>query len=706
MKKDFYPPLIGASIPCGAEAVDNFIKLKLGNVVLLKLPAQRDEALAVVDRCCRNGIYFTLSEVNDRGFWRRREDAPSKELLDEIIARAGKWCLGRYTICESGGILYWPRGYTLGGESPFPAMPPADKLSDACGHFVNYLKKYVQFERDEIGDGALIGGDSALVFDYHIAAGVDSLCLEMLPGNSMLMLAAVRGTARAFDRLWGVHIAMGWYGGAKLDELWLKRWKLAICTAYMSGTDYLYPETGHYVYALPGAKPYAFDTPEMRRVRHELRKLYRLSMIHRRPTDGPEVKIALLHGRHDGSPGLWNPRAWGQYGDCWENTGEENSWELADEFFRRTDPFCRTDTGNISVSGNPPCGNYDIVPADIAPELLQKYPVLILLGPNRMDDRLYDKLCNYVRNGGHLLISLAHCNVTDERDGEPELYRNGDLRELCGFKVSAILPADVIGGKFCSNSQFPEYEYPFSSIGIDPFWIGRKIPVKISDPAPGMQICAGLSETYDDTMEKLHALPLLTEYASGKGRVLTVTSLTPPGAEGMREFYTMLMRRIAAGERGKTDLLAPAPVRYAVYRRERMQIFYILNTEFESSQGVSLMVNDQRGGEFIIPPVGFAVMHLLDETLAILPDLPETGIEQGTGNSILLRSIGKQRVRLENFGTSQVSYQLNGNTVTLAPHETVCIEISCSLPDEIAGFGDPDFLTEPEMGDILTRMPY
>ena len=110
MQKKFQSPLVGASIPCGSQAVADFLKLKLGNVVLLKLPKERKEALKTVKMCCDAGIYFTLSEVNDRGYWRRREDAPSREVLDEAIALAGKWFLGRYTICESGGILGSGRG--------------------------------------------------------------------------------------------------------------------------------------------------------------------------------------------------------------------------------------------------------------------------------------------------------------------------------------------------------------------------------------------------------------------------------------------------------------------------------------------------------------------------------------------------------------------------------------------------------------------
>lgn len=48
---------VGASIPEGVDALEVFVKLKLGNFVLTKLPLDKREALAVA-RYCRSRFYL------------------------------------------------------------------------------------------------------------------------------------------------------------------------------------------------------------------------------------------------------------------------------------------------------------------------------------------------------------------------------------------------------------------------------------------------------------------------------------------------------------------------------------------------------------------------------------------------------------------------------------------------------------------------
>ena len=346
--------------------------------------------------------------------------------------------------------------------------------------------------------------------------------------------------------------------------------------------------------------------------------------------------------------------------------------------------------------------------ADAPQEAFDRYRAIILLGPNRMDDTLYGKLCRYAASGGHLLLSLAHCSVTDRRDGAPELFRGGDLRELCGFRVSEVLPEAVMGVKFCRPSRFAEYDYPFSSITIDPFWIGRRSTVRITDPAPGLRICAALSETYDDTMEKLDAMPLLVEHAFGAGRVLTVTSVTAPGTEGMKEFYAVLLRCISAGERGADDLLAPEGVRYAVYGDERHRIFYIVNTVFDFSQPVRPPSSAGSGGEFPVPAGDFRALHLLSGILAVMPELPESQVTAASPEEIVIHAPEKQRVLCENVGDRLLHPSVNGIRFALAPGERREVSLDRRVPDDPAlhRFYAPDFLVEPEMHGIATRMPY
>ena len=50
----------------GLQPCRDFLKLKLGNVILTALPDDREEARAVVRFCREHGIYLMLSEIVQR----------------------------------------------------------------------------------------------------------------------------------------------------------------------------------------------------------------------------------------------------------------------------------------------------------------------------------------------------------------------------------------------------------------------------------------------------------------------------------------------------------------------------------------------------------------------------------------------------------------------------------------------------------------
>ena len=59
-------PLVGASIGPGLGPVRDFQRLKLGNVILVRLPNDKEEALRVMRYCREQKIHVMLSEVVHR----------------------------------------------------------------------------------------------------------------------------------------------------------------------------------------------------------------------------------------------------------------------------------------------------------------------------------------------------------------------------------------------------------------------------------------------------------------------------------------------------------------------------------------------------------------------------------------------------------------------------------------------------------------
>ncbi|MBO4632177.1 MAG: beta-galactosidase trimerization domain-containing protein [Lentisphaeria bacterium] len=698
-------PLVGASIGPGIGPLQDFQKLKLGNIVLIWLPDDKQEALRAVRYCRDHKIYIMLSEIVHRhNHVRWHSGKLSKNDLEEIIAEAGDFFLGRYAVGEVGGMLYWPKCYVIGEEAgAYPNLPPCRNETEAHAAYVDYIREQLAFEREKICDCPLFSADSSILFPYLTEAGIDGQCIEMLPGDPLLTLSAVRGASRAANMVWGVHIAMLWYGGIRMDELWLRRWRIALWTAFISGADFIYPESGHLDYHPVDSKWFEFNSPELLRIRRELRALYQFTQVHTRPSGGPLTPAAVLQGQDDGHPGIWNPYAWGQYenGREWETSDAEKGWELFDALFRREDVFHENVTGTHNDSGNPPCGQIDVIPpsADFT-----KYSLLLLIGYNRMDDALYDKLIRFVENGGHLVLWLSHFDNAEKRGDPVKLYRGGDLSELCGFKVSGRGKSDVHGMKFVQESSFPEYDFPVRGVNRDPYFIGHAEPAEIEIADPSVRVLAVFSDVVKDTLENSLKRPLLTERRLGKGAVFTVTAFTKPGACGMRKFGEVLIRSAAKAHLTDLECIAPDMVRRAVYSDGKdRKILYLLNCDPDLPQAVRLRYRGRLSEVIPLSACEFKAVYV-DSGILLIPSDPLAALHDEGGKWNL--DTNAQTIELENLSGSRKEVSVNGISLVMESQERKAVACPARIPEEKACFLNPGFLDEPEMDMEDKSTPY
>lgn len=701
----FRLPLVGASMGKGVAVCRDFLKLKLGNVILTALPDDREEALKVVRFCREHGIFLMLSEIVQRHCHTRLQCAHlSKKELEEILGEAGPYLLGRYAVGEAGGMFYWPKSYVIGARAGrYEAMPPCRNEAEAHDVYVDYIRKELVYEREQVCDIPLFDVESSLAFSLHDEAGIDGLCLELLPGDPRITLSAIRGTARRTGKMWGVHIAMLWYGGIRMDELWLRRWRAAIWTSFLFGAQFIFPESGHLDYHERDGKWFEFDSPEMRRVRRELRELYRFVQVHTRPVSGPYVPAAILQGEADGHPGLWNPYAWGQYdnGEEWETSDAEKGWKIFDALFRREDLFHEHVTGGFDRTGNPPCGQIDVIPAaaDFA-----SYKLLFLIGRNRMDEPLYRKLIDYVKNGGHLVIWLAHFDISERRGTPVGLFRNGDLAELCGLRVTGRKRPDVRGIKYIRPSRFPQYDFPVRSVNRDPYFLGRSEEAEIEITDPELRVLAAYSDYVRDTLENATLHPVLTERPLGQGAVWTVTTLTHPGADGMIRFAEVLVRTFLNGCAADLDFLTPDCVRRAVYPDGARRVFYFFNSDPDLTQSIRPVFNGKPGTEILLPPGAFRVFYE-ENGILVMPEDPLTECVSSAENVWKLET-PEQNITLLDLSAETRTVTLNGMTADLAPGESRKIRCPALIPPEKAVWMSEEFLAEPEMVLTDTSTPY
>jgi hypothetical protein len=715
MKENKRQPIVGASVPTGINAVKDFLQLKLGEMLLTTLPDDKKQALDVMNFCRENRVYVILSELMRRGAYERwRCPGLSKDDFDEITAAGGEFYLGRYVIGEAGGVLYWPKAYTINRRAnSYENLRKCDSAESAHEEYIRYLTEFMTYEREKVGGGRLLNVESSMLFNYHAEAGIDAFIMEMFPGDPFRIMPAIRGNAKAFEKDWGCHIAMGWYGGIHVDDIWLKRWKLSLYYSYISGAGLIYPESGHYAHARETV--FGFNHPKMKASRAVLREFWRFTKIHERPSDNPEVAVGVVFGNHEGCPGLWNPYAWGQYdnGSKWEAGPAEKGWELLEHFHRSENCFNETSMGARSFSGNPPMGQFDIVPVESDIQKLKQYQSLVFIGWNNMTEEIYGKLVEYVKMGGRLLMWLPHFNIEKTRNTGIRLFREGDLSELFGVEILGSLETDVIGVKYLRQSAVDSYKFPACGTRKDPSFIGRMTPAKIRILGKATHVLCGFSEYARETIEQLDERPALIENRLGKGCAWLVTAFEYPGDDGIKKFSENLLRVMLLGEQGELRLLCSDNVRYSMYNGiigdKEFRLIYALNIGFDVSQAVRVWLAGNISEEIFVPPNGLKTIYVIGSVI-VCPESKDSRICSITGEAgnlaIEFHSLERQFVHIFNQSATGMTISVNGFSVEMPPDGSGKIECLRKIDAGLSEFYEAGFLAEPDINVADTELPY
>ena len=717
--------LVGSSIPAGLEHLQLHEKLKQGDIVLTLIPREKEEALAVARHCRKHGIYLCFSEFLHRGSedlcWAWREMVPreafhGKADIDEIIDAAGEYYYGRVTVGEIGGVLYWPKAYTIGRRAGnWANLPACATHAEAQDAYVAYCKRWLDHERRELGKGPLMDVDSSLLFKYHVMAGIDTLCLEVMPGDPHLMHAAVRGAARAFGKPWGTHIAMQCYGGMCFDALYEKRFRTSLYFSYIAGAEFIYPESGHYTYANPARKQqFGFHSKETKRIRRSIREIWRFARVHTRPEQGPRVRLGVVHGHFDGTPGLWNLYAWGQYHDeKWLEGPAERGWRFVDKFHRKEEWNKETVQGKEDFSGNPPCGQYDVVPIEAPVDVLRRYSCLLFLGWNTMTPECYEKLKAYVETGGHLVMFLSQLGTQTDRAEELRVFKKGDLTDLFGLRFKGWREKGVRGLKCRSDSSLEAYRFPLWRVNTDPRLMGNMTPAKLE--CTTARVISGHSDSYDVPDEQLASNAVVVENTLGKGKAILVAVREWPGDEGVARLTDDLLRVVLQGEQDDVRLLSTDRVRYALYKglvpksRRRYQVVYLLNTDPDNPASAQLWIKGTRTNPFDVPAGELRLAYVAD-ALVLLPEDPcvdlETWERTGKGSKVSLFSVCAQTVTVHNVGRRRRTLTVNGKRCTVLPGTSRAIAIGKHVDPARKEFFAPGFLDEPSVKYKHAGLPY
>ena len=534
-----------------------------------------------IKECIKNKTPFIIQEIVDRDVAQFQK--PVEKFYDnfmkpaeiaDLLKAAGELYLGREILGEFGGMVYWPENSVI---RVYGKLKPAKDLVEARENYYAQLREYSSKEH-AYGNGPFLSVCSCMSFPSAENKIFDTFQLEMMPGDPERLASAFRGASRAYGmKKFNTLIAHGWYGGATWDELFFKRFQNALNFAYMAGFSAIFSESGHFGWPFYGYNIRRED-PRCVRFRNIMRDFKDFCEVDERPTGGPETPMAFMQGNLDGWPGLWAYNVWGQFTPDFAVGEAEQGWKLTDMVYRKSSWFNHDNLGNNDNSGQPPCGMYDIIPADTPAEKLDRYKLIVIPGWNTMTDEFYNKLCKFVENGGTLVMTLAQMRTNIKRNEPMKIYNNGDFSKLFGVKLQGRSPVEITGIKFPRNSS-ANGKYQWVNWGLDSdakfssngtYFAGNIVENK----ADVLALCSKNFTAAADKKEE--QVPVILEHKLGKGHAIFINSEKFPGHPALFDTMCYVMSVLMRGEQpADLNVTASNSIRYAVYGKS----IYVSNTD-------------------------------------------------------------------------------------------------------------------------------
>jgi len=448
---------------------------------------------------------------------------PGDELLE------GEGYLGRQAHENDGAIFYWwQRGvknepaeeqwhdlclmaFNEDPEHSNCRFSPASYINDGevLKRYINkdyprdmkFAEKYTSDQLRAITNGETRHTGPSVLFKAFKNAGYDWVGAETMYSTFEPQMAFLRGFCKANDMdSFGVHHALQWSSSPFDDIQHSDRYRLALYLSYMLGVTDINTEEGLWRMEEYFLHPHRF-TEACKEHLKQHQDFYNYIKTHTRSGEF-YTPFAFVNGKHDGFTLFALDNMWG-----WEQTPStcaEISWhELLKIIYPLSRPQevlyrhglkdCKKPVGYFTGT---PEGNADVVPIESTVEKFSAYKLLVFAGYNMCESEEAEKLLDYVKQGGKVILTRAHLtNTTDY-----EKIRNFDMT----FENHA----------FSFAEGTPEFK---DNICLN--------------PTP----CDEVLETTAD------GLPLVMKYKIGKGEVILFNTKVYPAHESIWNIYKKLV---------------------------------------------------------------------------------------------------------------------------------------------------------------------
>ncbi|MDO8586622.1 MAG: hypothetical protein Q7T82_06235 [Armatimonadota bacterium] len=577
--------------------------------ILSPLP---EELLLEEVRLCRElGLYFECPSYVAQGFG--SEFKANDRLLREVRRIGGEYLLHSCVLGENTSSLGSVQPYSYWQEQH--GMDPESMNLRTMRDW--FLEKDRAKVRQALRPGLPVTTNVEATVQFRLAMelGVQVPILEFVPSDPAVGIPAARGAARAYDSpYWGVALAMGWFR-APLDDTLPARLRIAYNYFFAAGASYFDNiNCPFHIHGAPSGffteqsrPPFRAGEPEFRDfddplcadVRQVMREFARFAQFHRRPAGNPRVAIGFMLGHLDSYCfGKAQSHVWGVGEPGWEVGDAERTWDLF-RVAHDTEPwypppemyYWQKDPVRFPRHGTPPFGQVDIVPMEAPLSVLKSYRCLVFLGWNTMTPDVYEKLKDYVRGGGRLLMSLPHLSAQVHRKPELELIHDGDLRDLFGVRVTGK-GENAENVRFVSSLPSGPYHFPEAAFYIEGAPLARVELAGAEVVAESVDPSGPVGLAKDGAGE-----PLLVQHRLGKGFAYLFTTWMYPGPH-VPALLTDVLRTIVDAEQGDIALEGQL-VSYSVYDdkgcADEVAVVYAANMSlYDQPQIPTLIVRDQR----------------------------------------------------------------------------------------------------------------
>ncbi len=433
-------------------------------------PNPRNDYMSWIKYCSDNNLYYSICPENyNREKW---------------IAEIAEIAYNDYKN-SFFSIEQWERGF----YSSIYKKSGNRNLKQDSKDFIKFLQeKFSESNPHNVPVNFWVM-EPSLLQRYHMMAGASFPGIEGMVMHQTLNIAAARGTARAYNApYWAVCNALDCqaYGGLDfyeqtrkylpdLDRVRHNLWWISQYTYYLSGARVIETQSG--VINSEVNWHYDFEDEYQQKIAEINRDFYHFTKTHKL-TSQPETTIAFVQGRYDlFAGGSYDTEEWISPAELsWRNIAVAMPGVSFRNFLNERDQMeTRRSFSDATY------GEVDILPVEAPLQIMQKYSLLIFLGWNTITLNDYQKLTDYVRNGGKVFMMMPHLSISECREDKLKIINEGDLTELFGCKIASNekyyqLEPDISHdllweAEFIRNSSDPEVNFP----------VGEKFPVAEKD---------------------------------------------------------------------------------------------------------------------------------------------------------------------------------------------------------------------------------